>query len=291
MTQTTIKDLGAIEDSILIFGGPYGNLAATRAMRAHAEHSGFAAEQVICNGDLVAYCGEPGKTVELVQDWGIHVIQGNCEESLAALAPDCGCGFDPGSACAALSQRWYQVCVDNTSSEQRQWMGDLPGAIEFTLGDVRFRLVHGSPVSINEFVFESTDIEHKKAMLKDTNADVIIGGHSGIPFAQDLERGYWLNTGVIGMPANDGTPDGWYLTLENTGDGILCQWHRLEYDSFAIRQKTEAIGMGAYARTLETGLWPSLDILPDAERKQTGVPIKSDEFLIKTAAQTRKTGT
>jgi predicted phosphodiesterase len=290
MTQTT-KDLGAVKGPILVFGGPYGNLAATRALRTRAEHSGFSPAQIICNGDLVAYCGEPRETIDLVRDWGIHVVQGNCEESLAELAPDCGCGFDPDSHCAALSQRWYQLCVENTSVDQRQWMGKLPGVIEFTLKGIRFRLVHGSPASINEFVFPSTAAEHKQAMLDDNDADIIVGGHSGIPFGEALQSGYWINTGVIGLPANDSTPDGWYLTLEPAENGILCRWHRLEYDSFAIRRKTEAAGMGAYARTLETGLWPSLDILPEAERRQTGVPLEPADVLIETAALARKTGT
>jgi len=29
-----------------------------------------------------------------------------------------------------------------------------------------------------------------------------------------------------------------------------------------------------YAKALETGLWPSLDILPESERNQTGLPIE-----------------
>jgi hypothetical protein len=124
-----------------------------------------------------------------------------------------------------------------------------------------------------------------------SGADVIIGGHSGIPFGQELPSGCWLNTGVIGLPANDGTPDGWYLTLEAGDDGIRCRWHRFEYDSFAIRRATEATGMGAYARTLETGLWPSLDILPQAEQSRSGIPLAPQEMLIKATNAAHKTGT
>ena len=291
MNQNACKRLGGVEGPLLLFGGPYGNLAATRALRARAEHAGFRPDQIICNGDLVAYCGEPHDTVERVRDWGIHVIQGNCEEALAAAAPDCGCGFDPGSHCAALSQRWYQVCLENTTPGQRRWMGELPASIEFTLGGVRFKLVHGSPASINEFVFPSTDAGHKQSLLLASGADVVVGGHSGIPFGQRLPAGYWLNPGVIGLPANDGTPDGWYLTLEAHGEAIQCRWHRLEYDSFAIRRTTEATGMGAYARALETGLWPSLDILPESERADSGVALAPQPLLIDTHGRARATGT
>lgn len=291
MSNTQTNDLGDLKSPLLLFGGPYGNLAATQALRQRAEIAGFKPEQIICNGDLVAYCGEPSQTVELIRDWGIHVLQGNCEESLAALSADCGCGFDPGSQCAALSQRWYQVCSEQTTEEQRQWMGSLPRQICFTLAGVRFCLVHGSPASINEFIFPSTDAGRKQTLVEESEVDVVIGGHSGIPFGDALESGYWLNTGVIGLPANDGTPDGWYLTLEPQAGGISCRWYRLEYDSFTIQRKTEETGLDAYARTLETGLWPSLDILPETERRQTGTPLAPEELVIERSGSARQTGT
>eukprot|EP00656_Telonema_subtile_P021891 TRINITY_DN22934_c0_g1_i1.p1 TRINITY_DN22934_c0_g1~~TRINITY_DN22934_c0_g1_i1.p1 ORF type:complete len:136 (+),score=1.16 TRINITY_DN22934_c0_g1_i1:113-520(+) len=100
-------DLGTLHSPVLIFGGPYSNLAATQAMQAEAARLGFPAQQVICTGDLVAYCAEPEATVQLIRDWGISVVMGNCEESLAQNAPDCGCGFDQGSACSLLSVEWY----------------------------------------------------------------------------------------------------------------------------------------------------------------------------------------
>ena len=291
MKEIGTTDLGDLRGPLLLFGGPYGNLAATQALRQKAEIAGLMPEQVICNGDLVAYCGEPHQTVELVRDWGIHVLQGNCEESLAKLSADCGCGFDPNSQCAALSQRWYQVCSEQTTDEQRQWMGSLPTQIRFSLDGVRFCLVHGSPASINEFVFPSTDTSYKKILLASTEADVVIGGHSGIPFGESLDAGFWLNTGVIGMPANDGTPDGWYMILEPQAEGIACRWYRLEYDSFAIRRRTEETGLSAYAQTLETGLWPSLDILPDIERNQAGTPLAPPELMIDRPDVSRRTGT
>ena len=70
MSNTQTNDLGDLQGPLLIFGGPYGNLAATQALRHRAEIAGFKPEQIICNGDLVAYCGEPSQTVELIRDLG-----------------------------------------------------------------------------------------------------------------------------------------------------------------------------------------------------------------------------
>ena len=91
----------------LVFGGPYGNLEATRALLAEAERLGIPGERMICTGDVVAYCADPVATVDLVRRCGAHVVMGNCEESLAAASSDCGYGFAPGSACEKLAAAWF----------------------------------------------------------------------------------------------------------------------------------------------------------------------------------------
>ncbi len=265
-----VETLGKIDRKLLVFGGPYSNLASTEAMRSKAAELGICAGHIICTGDLAAYCAEPRQTVELIRDWGIHVVMGNCEQSLAMEKPDCGCGFDEGSACSVLSIGWYQYANQAIDLDSRRWMGDLPRSITFQIKDYRFRVVHGSVTSINQFVFPSTPTDIKSSQIKRADAEVVIGGHSGIPFGQVIEDKIWLNAGVIGLPANDGTSDGWYMLLEPVDDGFLASWHRLQYDARISHGSTLAAGMSEYAQALTDGLWPSMDILPVDERANQG---------------------
>jgi predicted phosphodiesterase len=263
-------DLGKQDGRLLVFGGPYSNLAATAAMRRRAGELDIPPERVICSGDLVAYCGEPAQTVDLVRDWGIHVVMGNCEESLAFNEADCGCGFDAGSQCSALALAWYRYADSRIDDSHRRWMQALPRALELRISGRRFRVLHGSPSSINEFVFASSDRGAKLEQLRRAGVDAIIGGHCGIPFGQGIGDRYWLNAGVIGMPANDGSSQGWYLLVEAAADGPVCSWHRLEYDFRSSQRSTIAAGMVEYGEALASGLWPSMDVLPEAERGQRG---------------------
>ena len=82
----------------------------------------------------------------------------------------------------------------------------------------------------------------------------------------------WFNPGVIGMPANDGTADIWYGLIRADDDGsITLSTHRLAYDHHTTAADMRRFGhANGYARPLVTGLWPSLDILPSAEREATG---------------------
>src|SRR5258708_15878664 len=89
-----------------MLGGTYGNLEATEALRRVAGERDIPPSQTICTGDVVAYGADPQAAVDLIRDWGCAVVMGNCEEALAADAPDCGCGFEYGTPCSALSHHW-----------------------------------------------------------------------------------------------------------------------------------------------------------------------------------------
>jgi hypothetical protein len=54
----------------IVFGGPYSNLEATRALLQEAERLDIPAERMICTGDVVAYCADGAATVDLVRSCG-----------------------------------------------------------------------------------------------------------------------------------------------------------------------------------------------------------------------------
>lgn len=264
-------DLGHLDGPVLLFGGPYSNLAATRAMRACAEALGIPVERTLCTGDIVAYCAQPEETVALIRDWGIAVVQGNCEESLGLRAQDCGCGFEEGTTCSLLSVDWYRFANQRISADDRAWMRGLPKSIRFSLNGKSILAVHGGVRQINRFIFPSTAVDIKLTELDLAGTDILIGGHSGIPSGARIGTKAWLNTGAIGLPANDGTPDGWYLLLSPEEDHLHCRWQRLHYpvEETVLAMQTAGLVNG-YTDALCSGLWPSRDVLPETEREISG---------------------
>lgn len=258
---------------LLVFGGPYSNARATQALMREAARLAIPPRRVICTGDIVAYCGEPEETARAIRDWGCHAIQGNCEEQLAVGAADCGCNFEEGSACDLLAKGWYPFALGRLSPDLRQWMGNLPGKLEFTFAGATFLVVHGGNAQINRWVFRSQK-EIIAEELAAVRARVVIAGHCGLPFVSLVKAKTWFNPGVIGMPANDGTTDVWYGLIRCDQGRIVLSTHRLRYDHLgaaaALRRHGHANG---YARTLLSGIWPSFDVLPDEERGLTGVKL------------------
>src|SRR5215831_10236951 len=62
---------------LLVFGGPYSNLNAVRALRARAGALGIRPDQCICTGDVIAYCAEPEETAIAIREWECKVVSGN----------------------------------------------------------------------------------------------------------------------------------------------------------------------------------------------------------------------
>jgi len=268
-----------LDGPLLVFGGPYSNLEATTALLAEARRRAIAPPHIICTGDVVAYGADPQKVIDLVRASGIRVVMGNCEESLAAQAADCGCGFADGSACAVLSGQWYPYADRQIDAASRAWMGALPRRLEVALGGRRLAVVHGGVTEINRFLF-ATDTAALDAELADAAADGVIAGHCGLPFSRISGGRLWHNAGVVGLPANDGTPRIWFSLLTPRPDGILVEHHALGYDHATAARKMRQAGLPeGYAASLETGLWPSCDVLTEAELPKRGIQLEPGAVL------------
>lgn len=257
----------------MVFGGPYSNLQATQALLAEAERRQIPPENMICTGDVVAYAADPQACCDLVRNSGMTVVMGNCEEALAAGAEDCGCGFDEQSDCAVLSVEWYAYALSQVDRATCDWMAGLPRRVDLRMGGARLAVIHGGVREIARFVFASEDATLRQE-LDWAGADGVIAGHCGLPFTRILDGRLWHNPGVIGMPAHDGTPRTWFSVLTPGRDGLAIEHVALGYDHMAAARRMRAEGLPeGYAACLETGLWPSEDVLPDAERAAAGRPL------------------
>lgn len=273
--EKIITDLGSRSDSLLFFGGVYSNLQALQALQQWALQEGYTPDRIFCTGDVLGYCAQPLECLHLLQQWKITSIAGNVELQLREGEDDCGCNFNSGGRCDLLSRNWYAYTQRQLNTKAIDWLHTLPHHVQFTYGGKKITLVHGSWHHTSEFIFASTPWEVKRESFRASGADIIIAGHCGLPFADETDGQMWLNAGVIGMPANDGTDSVWFLTLnENKADGITYRFHRLRYDH--VQASTRMLERGlptSYAATLQTGIWDNCEILPPAERDAQGTKI------------------
>lgn len=262
------RDLGVLDGNVVLFGGPYSNAQACEALFARVQAAGVAPDHVICTGDIVAYCGSPMACVTQVRASGCAVVAGNCEIQLAQNADDCGCGFQEGTTCDRLSVAWYAFARAQLDEEARAWMEGLPDVVTFHHHGTRYGVIHGGVHDVAQFIWSSDEdpvFDRAWEALEATvgPVDAVIAGHSGLPFIRETPHGIWINAGVIGMPAHDGTPHTRFTVLERGQPRI----ESLEYDvAAAVAQMNEAGLPHDYRDALLSGYWPSEDVLPSALR-------------------------
>ncbi|MCB0642974.1 MAG: metallophosphoesterase family protein, partial [Phaeodactylibacter sp.] len=207
-------------------------------------------------------------------------IAGNVELQLAAGESDCACDFVSGGRCDTFSKEWYPYAQQTLSEDALAWMHRLPEFIRFQYAGKSFFVLHGSYQHTSEFIFRSTDWALKARNFEATQAEVILAGHCGLPFSEEQEGRHWLNAGVIGMPANDGTPRVWYLLLEEGEAGWTYTHRELHYDYQQARQGMIDHALPpTYAETLRTGIWDNCEILPPAETALQGQAIEFREMI------------
>jgi len=271
-SQNNILNLGKLEGSLLVFGGVYSNFQALEALLKLAKTYQIPASRMICKGDVVAYCAQPEECVQEMQQQGIHSISGNVEIQLRDGLDDCACDFVDGGRCENFSKQWYPFAQSQLSEKSLAWMQTLPEFIQFEYANKKVMVVHGSYHYTSEYIFPSTSWAIKQQNFKDTGADVILSGHSGLPFSEHRGELHWLNPGVIGMPANDGTPRVWFMILNDQDGTFSYQHHVLDYDfDLAVNLMRAQQLPQEYALTLQTGLWDNCEILPEEETKQQGI--------------------
>ena len=92
-----------------------------------------------------------------------------------------------------------------------------------------------------------------------SNYDGVIAGHSGIPFHKCIDGVTWFNSGAIGMPAHNGKSTTSYGILDAGSFTI----HNLSYDHQTAQDAMITAGLDhGYHTALETGYWPSEEVLP-----------------------------
>lgn len=253
-------------DSIALCGGPYSNFSAVDAfLRATA-----GVTRRFCLGDLGGMGPWPDRTIELVRAADMACVQGNYDHSVGHDARDCGCGYVD-----AEDRRTAQVSFDytaaHTSSAHKAWLRALPPEIILHWRGRRILLCHGSPDTVNEFVWESeTSDAAIESWLAARGVCGIAATHSGIPWLRHTPSGFWCNVGVLGRPPHHASPDVGYALLHFAADAARPRPElvRLAYDPTPVAAAIRAEGLPeAFAASLEGGAWTTCTaIMPSRER-------------------------
>ncbi len=206
---------------IAIISDIHSNLQALREVALKIEAGSV--DMTVCAGDVVGYGADPNACCEAVRRLTQVSILGN--HDVAALRHDPS-GMNPYAAAAAL---WT---AHELSENARSYLLSLKESARIDAQRRVLAMHHGSLDSIWEYLYEEDVAEE---MLRKADANVLIFGHTHVPYVKKLERGLIVNPGSVGQP-RDHDPRA-SLALVDTNP-LSCSIVRVQYD---IEGAAEAI--------------------------------------------------
>jgi putative phosphoesterase len=237
---------------IAIFSDLHGNSAATEAVLAAIDAE--APDAVYNLGDLVGYGARPNETIALIRERGILTIMGNYDDGVGFDREDCGCAYkDKDEEARGQHSLFWTRGV--TTPENKAFLRTLLPEIRFEAEGKRFRLVHGSPRRMNEYLFEDRDPRSLSRIAQGADADVLVFGHTHKPWVWEIEGVLFVNDGSVGKPKDGDPRAAWALVTVEAGKPVQVEIRRVPYDVAAMAAAIRAVkGLpDQFATDIETG--------------------------------------
>jgi putative phosphoesterase len=186
---------------IVIISDIHGNFDALSALPENYD-------ELWVLGDLVNYGPQPKEVIDFVRDKAALVVRGNHDQCI-------GYGDDPRCSprFREMAEATRQFSNAVVTSEQKLYLRSLLPRIEVLLSQTRFFLCHATP-SDPFYEYRKPESEKWVKECERLDAEVILVGHTHIPFIRSFNRQILVNPGSLGQPKT-GKPDACYAVWEN----------------------------------------------------------------------------
>ncbi len=242
---------------ILLLSDVHGNLSALNQVLDNVAY-----DEVLFMGDVVDYGPLPFEVHSRLRQVGAKRVVGN-HDVAAALGVDCGSTPNLRDASEHTRDRITRARMPKASLRS---LIRAERTLHLEHGGLRIMMVHASP---RDELYEYVSKEHA-SKLEVSGVDLLLLGHTHIPYRVSAGRTMVVNPGSVGMPF-DGNPRASYAILDTQTRRV--QFGRAKYDiEVTVSKLHELIGddkpvYRQLASTLRTGTIPVTSGEPVRVRK------------------------
>jgi putative phosphoesterase len=182
---------------IAVLGDIHGNIEALNV--AYDAAMSKDVEKIYHLGDLGGYAPFVNEVVDFLIGHAIDGVQGNYDDAVVNDKEHCGCKYeDPIQAeMATLSFEWTKK---KATRKTRDYMKKLPFKISFSVHDRLVKIFHATLLKNNLYWYEDRPDKFFCDMARRAGADIMIYGHTHIPYRKDINSKVFINAGSVGKP-------------------------------------------------------------------------------------------
>jgi len=204
----------------------HGNLPALEAAVMDAKARG--AGKIVCAGDMTGYGPFPDEVCRFLEERRIPSIIGNYDRKVIDVTNQ------GSSAAAGMKQKKRKILLwtgAHLDVRSRRYLASLPEHLTLRLpGGHHLLVVHGSPLSTDDAIYPSITRRGLEAKAGGVRPDVLVCGHTHIPFVKRIGGVLIVNCGSAGHPV-DGDPRPAYALVRAEQDTVpRGRIVRFEYD-------------------------------------------------------------
>ena len=240
---------------IAVISDIHGNMEAIEAVMADIEKQNCG--KIFILGDYAMAGPEPKLAVEYFMgksnDLNVEMIQGNTDLMIVNYTDEL---YNILKEKAPVMAEALKNDASILEESEKIFLKNLPSQKEVVTDGVKFLLVHGSPRRNNEDILPDMPLEKVEEMIKDTDADVILCGHTHLPCGyQTTNKQTVVNVGSIGRPFTT-EPKSCYLTINVENGKCVFEHHFVEYDKKTASEKLKRRTFTGAEKLAETLLNP-----------------------------------
>ncbi len=152
-------------------------------------------DKIVCAGDLVDGEIHGDAVVDLLKNHDIPCVQGNHDRD----------AFAEQSLLRRQLRKFGETEHDYLlKSETIAYLSLLPLIYEFDVGDHKICIAHGTPESNTSYLFPESSPDKFHAATKQTDANILILGHTHVPMFIQCDNKYIVNVGSVYRNRNEG---------------------------------------------------------------------------------------
>ena len=208
--------------AIAVLADIHGNLPALEAVLDEVDHIGV--DRIVLLGDI-ATGPMPGQTLDVLASLGDRAVwvHGNGERELIT-------GFD-GKATTGPADDTMAACLPLMEQRHFAVITDLPMTVSIDIDGLGQTLFcHATPRRDDEFILVDSPMQRWEQVLQGVTEQVVICGHTHMPFDRLVNQRRVINPGSIGMAY--GPPGAYWALL-----GPTVQLRRTTYDLGAAAER------------------------------------------------------